>query len=125
MSTYFEVYTKKQRKEYNRQWYICNKSKALENSILRARKNLCKKFDISIPEYNSLLEEQNHKCAICSAPNRSGRGRKLCLDHDHFSGKIRAFLCGKCNRFLGLVSEDVGLLQRMVQYIQEHKSESI
>jgi hypothetical protein len=36
-------------------------------------------------------------CAICGRPPKT---RKLHVDHDHKTGKVRGLLCYTCNRFI-------------------------
>jgi hypothetical protein len=51
----------------------------------------------------AMLADQHGRCAICYVELTSGRkgSERACLDHDHQSGKPRAFLCGSCNSKLG------------------------
>jgi len=56
-------------------------------------------FDITIEEYDRVLEEQSSVCAICGGLNNDGR--RLFIDHDHDTGKIRGLLCNQCNTWLG------------------------
>ena len=51
----------------------------------------------------AILVNQQGRCAICFAELTSGRkgSERACLDHDHQTGKPRAFLCGSCNSKLG------------------------
>lgn len=48
-------------------------------------------------EYDRLLTKQNGVCAICGRPPKT---RKLHIDHDHKTGRIRGLLCVRCNRAL-------------------------
>lgn len=50
-------------------------------------------------------------CEIC------GASEKLCVDHDHETGKFRGYLCGKCNKALGLFRDDLGLLEKAKVYL--------
>ena len=50
------------------------------------------KLKISIDEYFRYLNQRPKLCEICKA-----RDRKLCLDHNHETGKIRGWLCYGCN----------------------------
>ena len=72
------------------------------------------RYGISYLEYEELLA--NAACGICGA-NSSSRG-KLCLDHDHESGRIRGFLCTECNLALGYLRDDPELLRRAIEYLQ-------
>lgn len=58
--------------------------------------------------YDRLLEEQQGLCAICNEPPKR---RKLALDHDHDTGKIRGLLCYGCNVGLGYLQrfERIGM----------------
>ena len=53
-------------------------------------------------------------CALC--PNEG----KICLDHNHATGKFRGWLCDRCNRTLGLCKDDPALLRKMADYIEIH-----
>lgn len=44
-------------------------------------------------------ERQGHSCAICGTRPKPGQ-RRLCIDHDHKSMRVRGLLCQKCNRGL-------------------------
>lgn len=62
-------------------------------------------------------------CEMCGQPPY-GRGNKkeagICFDHDHETGKPRGWLCDRCNKVLGLVHDDIQLLQSMISYLKEH-----
>lgn len=82
---------------------------------------LKKVYGISGEQYKALLESQDGKCAICSNPEfQKGRGGKvnpLSVDHCHSSGAVRGLLCGRCNRVVGLLHEDLNLLKKVELYI--------
>lgn len=63
-------------------------------------------FDISVEEYDLILEFQDGKCAICRRPPKPGK--RLAVDHDHQTGFVRGLLCFMCNkRVLGARSAEV------------------
>ena len=81
---------------------------------------------MSLEEYATLFIDQEGKCFICKKEEtaRNAKTAKLldlAVDHDHVTGKIRKLLCGKCNRALGLIKEDLGILESMKNYILQHK----
>jgi hypothetical protein len=53
-------------------------------------------------------------CDIC------GRvAKKMNLDHDHKTGVMRGKLCINCNMALGHVHDDIGILQKMIEYLSK------
>jgi len=66
--------------------------------------NLKSKYGITRTRYEELLETQGGGCAFC------GRTRRLCVDHDHNTGRVRGILCTPCN-FAISASERFGLDQ--------------
>src|SRR4029077_12808515 len=48
-------------------------------------------------EYERMTEHYGERCWICG---NSPKTRRLHIDHDHKTGKIRGLLCFRCNRFL-------------------------
>ena len=53
----------------------------------------------------------------------SGKGnpKGACLDHDHRTGKIRAFLCPACNKAIGFAGDDPDRLTQLAHYLRKHK----
>lgn len=74
-----------------------------------------KKYGIQYSEYLALDAAQNGVCAICRNPCTCGR--KLAVDHDHATGKVRGLLCSRCNRGLGLFKESPVYLQAAKDYL--------
>ena len=73
-------------------------------------------YGITPQKYKSMFLFQEGKCAICGdSPKR------LCVDHDHDTKKIRSLLCSKCNVLLGFARDSVGILERAVKYLNSHK----
>lgn len=87
--------------------------------------NLKKKFGISLKEYEVMFNKQNGKCAMCKmtetwrTTNR-GEIRRLCVDHDHETGKIRELLCTRCNTGYGMFCESESRLQAAIDYGRRH-----
>ena len=41
------------------------------------------------------------------------------LDHDHKTGKFRGYICGSCNRALGMVKDNPEILRRAAAYLEK------
>ena len=52
--------------------------------------------DAATVDYDAMLAAQGGVCAICGNPPKT---RRLHIDHDHKTGKVRGLLCFQCNRF--------------------------
>ncbi|KKM26083.1 hypothetical protein LCGC14_1588390, partial [marine sediment metagenome] len=83
-------------------------------------------FNITIDEYDALSQRQGGVCAICRSKetmkNKYGL-KRLAVDHNHLTGKIRGLLCGRCNQALGLFASDeegVGRLLSAVEYMRRN-----
>ena len=81
------------------------------------------KFGITLAEYNCLLEDQSHVCAICDCPetvldHRSKQVKYLSVDHDHATGRVRGLLCNSCNIALGHFQDNVDSLKAAIDYLE-------
>jgi hypothetical protein len=74
------------------------------------------KYGITIEQYNEIFDKQGGKCSICGR-HQSDLRRRLCVDHNHATGKIRGLLCNKCNFILGYANDDVVILSKAIDYI--------
>jgi len=84
-----------------------------------------RKYGGMTPEdYLQIEAEQNGVCKICGKDNN---GRRLMVDHDHnccpganTCGKCtRGLLCKNCNWALGNAKDDIEILQKMINYLQQ------
>jgi hypothetical protein len=69
------------------------------------------RYGLSLGEYHEKVSKQGGRCAICRQ-----EAKPLVVDHDHATGKIRALLCHKCNRLLGVVNDDPAWLRAALEY---------
>ena len=75
---------------------------------------------ITVAEYAAMSEAQGHVCAICYQPEtlrQKGILKRLAVDHDHATGRIRGLLCSACNLGLGKFKDDVVRLQSAIEYL--------
>ena len=56
-----------------------------------------KQLGVTDEDYARMLAAQGGGCAICGATPKT---RRLHVDHDHRTGRVRGLLCHRCNRYL-------------------------
>lgn len=109
----------------SREAYHEFKEKNPEESKKRSHKYALKhRYNIELEEYENLLEKQNYKCKICGGFETAllkGKIRKLSVDHDHKTGKIRGILCHSCNNILGRAKDNPLVLVSCIKYLKENK----
>lgn len=103
---------KERKKANDKVWYLRN--------IERVRKIGLNKYGITAEIYQEMLSAQNGTCKICNR-HESEFKRKLCVDHCHKTGQVRALLCSNCNRMLGLAKESIEVLRAAVLFLEEFK----
>jgi hypothetical protein len=100
----------------NRENWNKNKHKHIEQ---RANSHLINTYGITLNQYQNILDRQNGVCAICQQKSEK---IKLAVDHDHNTGKIRGLLCRDCNQAIGLLKDNVVLLEKAKEYLQKETS---
>jgi len=69
-------------------------------------------------DYDRMLKRQQGRCAGCGGRPRK---KRLAIDHDHKTGKVRGLLCSTCNHdLLGVaerLADPVGTLRRLADYL--------
>ena len=75
-------------------------------------------IEITEDQFDSLHLSQGGRCAICGE-HESNLNKKMALDHDHSTNKVRGFLCNMCNLGLGKFKDDVTLLQNAIDYLKK------
>lgn len=107
-------------------WHYNNK----EASAKRRRKVGMSSFGLTVEEYDKLFIEQNGNCKICGNPEtvidkRTGKFRRLAVDHDHKTGKVRGLLCQKHNTMIGLAEDSIEILEAAKNYIIDNSTKDI
>jgi len=81
-------------------------------------------YGMTLEEFEQRLEEQGGVCAICKQPetgcSRQGRVKRLSVDHDHKTGKIRGLICNGCNRALGYFNDDPEKMRAAIDYLEKN-----
>lgn len=66
-------------------------------------------------EYTERLIAQDGRCAICRA--EPPPDRRLAIDHDHTTQRVRGLLCTRCNMGLGFFRDRPDLIDRALDYL--------
>ena len=69
----------------------------------KKRSDLMKDFGINADQYEAMLSEQNHVCAICNKPDICNRDLALCTN---------------CNMALGKFQDDLQNLRKAIEYME-------
>jgi len=68
-----------------------------------------------------LTIKQDGKCGICGIPQAQLK-RRMAIDHNHETDRVRGLLCGPCNSGLGFFNSDkyhTDQLQAAIRYLDE------
>jgi hypothetical protein len=96
-----------------------SKFSTLPNTERRYFYDIQRRYGVSKQEFKRLFSEQNGACAICS--NKLLVGSQLHVDHCHVTKTVRALLCRDCNKGIGFLKENVGVLKAAIAYLVAHK----
>lgn len=87
----------------------------------RQRRNL-RMYGLTVDDLERMMIAQGGVCAICARPPHEGqrdpRKKRLGVDHDHATRKVRGLLCDPCNIALGLFDDDPSRLAAAIQYLE-------
>lgn len=83
-------------------------------------RNLKRRYDLTIDDFDKLFESQGSVCAICGTDDPGGKGR-FHVDHCHETGDIRGLLCHHCNLMLGQARDSTETLMSAIHYLNKHK----
>jgi hypothetical protein len=70
-------------------------------------------ISMTLEQFATLFQAQDGRCAVCGAVDK-----RLVVDHDHNTGKVRGLLCDYCNRRLMIPRNTVKILRRAAAYLE-------
>jgi hypothetical protein len=82
---------------------------------------LKRKYNLTIEQYLKLASKQGNKCGICK---KNLSEVQINVDHDHRTQNIRGLLCSRCNRAIGLLHEDSGIINNAIIWVKERKKDA-
>lgn len=94
--------------------YLRPECKECANTLSKKRKDLKKKYG---------YPNENYKCPICNRDEKQlegtgGNAGIWVVDHNHKNNKFRGHICHQCNRGIGLFKDDIAILRRCIEYLQ-------
>jgi hypothetical protein len=108
----WEIDQARYKRRHERNW---SNPEYREKHKLRYRYNTLVRRGAKFEDWQEFLDwgaKEDCGCEICGSFN------KLCIDHDHKTGRVRGILCQGCNQAIGCVSESGDRLQKAIGYLQ-------
>lgn len=106
---------------WTKKWQAANPEKVRANS----RKQLLRRYGLTLAQYEALLAAQGGACAICRSLTPGKRSWHIDHDHEccpgtmHSCGRcVRGLLCHNCNLMLGHAGDSAELLLSAVEYVK-------
>lgn len=73
-----------------------------------------REYGITLSAAEALLVGQGGGCAICE---KELDWTTFCVDHCHDTGAVRGILCNNCNTGIGMMRDDVELIEAAASYL--------
>lgn len=107
----------------NRKWRAAHQEqqrRCVRQSYLR------KQYGIDIAVYEQLLARGDRGCWLCGAKQADRSGRRLHVDHDHETGRVRGLLCASCNsQIIGRMEKRGVTPERLVLYFSGDEASQV
>lgn len=93
-----------------REWYA--KNRLQQNARI---------LGVDANEILRALETHDGTCDACGVlpPKDAKHQNALQIDHCHDTGRFRGFLCGHCNKSLGLVGDSIERVRQLLAYLEQ------
>jgi hypothetical protein len=82
-----------------------------------------KRYNTTVEFLDWLWLEQNGQCAVCMV-DLEREGKDTHIDHDEVTGRVRGYLCGRCNMGLGLLRHSTLTMHRAIWYLNINQKEA-
>jgi hypothetical protein len=106
---------------YRKTCIVCEDARSANAATTSRRSAIARRaaaYDLSLDDYDLILQTQGHVCLICGVAHEPEEVmRQLVIDHAHDSGDIRGLLCRNCNSGLGFFADDPSRLAAAITYL--------
>ncbi len=99
---------------WKKKWWKKNPVKRYEKGRQYSLKRI---YNLTVAEYQALLNNQDNRCLICQTPEWDGK--KPHIDHDHKTNQVRGILCASCNIGLGAFKDNPTALVNAANYLTQ------
>lgn len=91
----------------NRETILAKRRLSRYDPVKKHGQHLKRRYGITTEQYDKLLKDQNGLCKLCGNPSGfKNSNKRLFVDHNHKTGKVRGLLCNGCNIALGKLDLD-------------------
>lgn len=104
--------TREENRIKNKKYYDKNIIKERERKLIYWHKHY-KRICLKSQELVAGRKRPN-RCEVCNRKDR------ICFDHNHKTGKFRAWLCNGCNIIVGWCDENPIILKKLIKYLRKH-----
>ena len=78
--------------------------------------NLLSKYGLTVSQYEKMVLAQGGRCACCHGVKKGIK--RLSVEHNHTTGKVRGLVCQGCNVAIGMVES--GRMNLAVEFLKEY-----
>ena len=103
-------------RNYMREYHKKNRDRQRDKDRLR-------RVGVTPEQFAAKLIEQNNLCGLCHKPFIKTPREAPRADHDHKTGEFRGVLHNNCNFGIGVLDDDIELLQLAIDYLAKFRRE--
>lgn len=108
-------------RESSKRYYNLNRESHLQVVYAYRKKHYIKYralgLNVNVKDAETLFENSDGRCEICK------KVKKLSIDHDHDTNKVRGLLCTTCNLAIGHLKDSIENLESAIEYLQKSNGE--
>jgi hypothetical protein len=79
-------------------------------------------YGLTLEQHDALLKQQKGHCRFCDATS-AGR-KRLHIDHDHLTGRVRGLVCAKHHIMITIIENHRDILKDVMAYLAPKLTES-
>jgi len=86
-----------------------------EKSRLWAKNGALKRrYGLDLGKLEAMRRFQDNACAVCGAT----KVKRLCVDHNHKTNRVRGLVCGGCNNLIGYIETKPTRIMNVLRYLR-------